>query len=75
MAKKTTTTGIRFEVYVDAGTQWRWRMVDGNNRIVGVSGESFTRERDARRATENIMLDLANPELPMGLTRAAKIKA
>lgn len=62
------TRGIRFEIYVDASLQWRWRMVDGNNRIVGVSGESFTRKGDATRATENIMEDLADPSLSMGLT-------
>jgi uncharacterized protein YegP (UPF0339 family) len=65
-------TSIRFEVYKDANAEHRWRMVDGNNRIVGVSGEGFTRSADARRAIENIMVDLANPAKPMGLTVVGK---
>lgn len=66
MAKKTVTTkGIRFETYPDVGNQYRWRMVDGNNRIVGVSGEGFTREKDARRAVENIKMDLAGGSAPV----------
>jgi uncharacterized protein YegP (UPF0339 family) len=67
MAKKT---GIRFETYQDASGEHRWRMVDGNNRIVGVSGESFTRASDATRAVKNIMADLADSSKSMGLTRS-----
>jgi uncharacterized protein YegP (UPF0339 family) len=65
---------IRFELYPDAASEWRWRMVDGNNRVVGVSGEGYTRKADVKRAIENIMMDLANPEKPMGLTVAKKVK-
>lgn len=64
--------GIRFETYKDANSEHRWRMIDGNNRIVGVSGESFTRAADARRSITNIMVDLADSDLGMGLTSAKK---
>jgi uncharacterized protein YegP (UPF0339 family) len=86
MAKKTRKsgktvvqrTGIRFETFPDAANQYRWRMVDGNNRIVASSGESFTRERDARRAVENVIVDLAeqalNPKAPMPLVAAKRVK-
>lgn len=60
--------GIRFVVYADTTGAWRWRMVDGNNRIVGNSGESFSDKTAAKNAVTNIMTDLANPDLPMGLT-------
>jgi uncharacterized protein YegP (UPF0339 family) len=69
---KTPKSGIRFETYADVSGAWRWRMVDGNNRIVGNSGESFTRERDVTRACKNIMADLADPAQSMGLTKATR---
>jgi uncharacterized protein YegP (UPF0339 family) len=69
---RTGALGIRFEVYRDASGEHRWRMVDGNNRIVGTSAEGYTRSRDAHRAIENILVDLADPELPMGLTVVSK---
>jgi uncharacterized protein YegP (UPF0339 family) len=62
MAKKSTEatirTGIRFETYVDSSSEYRWRMVDGNNRIVGASGEGFTRRADAQRAIQNVIADI-----------------
>lgn len=39
-----------FEVYQDAGREWRWRLVSGNGRIVCDSAESFTRAEDAERS-------------------------
>ena len=74
MAKITAVNGVRFEVYVDRGAEWRWRMVAENNRIVAVSGEGFTRRLDAHRSVESIMAYLANPDNPMPLTRAKAIK-
>jgi hypothetical protein len=49
-------------------------MVDGNNRIVAVSGEGFTRERDAKRACENILTDLTHQDLPVKLLSAKQSK-
>jgi uncharacterized protein YegP (UPF0339 family) len=69
-----TRKGIRFEVYPDASGQYRWRMVDGNNRIVGNGGESFTSKTAAKKATENIMADLADPDNSMGLKMIASVK-
>jgi uncharacterized protein YegP (UPF0339 family) len=64
--------GINFEVYKDANAEYRWRMVDGNNRIVGVSGEGFTRSHDARKAIENILTDLGESTAPMGISVVSK---
>ena len=35
-----------FQVYEDAGGEWRWRLVAGNDRIVAVSGEGYRDRRD-----------------------------
>jgi len=43
-----------FEVYRDAGGQWRWRLVHKNGNILGDSGQGYTRRRDARRAVDRI---------------------
>lgn len=37
-----------FEIYQTGPRSWRWRLKAGNREIVA-SGESYTREADARR--------------------------
>lgn len=44
----------RTEVYEDAAGGWRWRRLAANNKIVGDSGESYTREADALRAAKRV---------------------
>ena len=43
----------RFDLYQDVDGQWRWRLYAANNRIIA-TGESHTRERDARRAAAKV---------------------
>lgn len=43
-----------FEVYEDRAGEFRWRLKSRNGRIVGTSGEGYTRKRDCYRAIENI---------------------
>lgn len=42
----------RFEVY-PSGTQYRWRLVDGNNKTIA-SGEAYTTKDGAKRGAQNI---------------------
>lgn len=51
-------TGVRFETYADSAGEHRWRLVDGNNRIVATSGEGYTRAEDATRAQRNVVRDI-----------------
>ena len=44
----------RFVLYEDRAEQWRWRLVAGNGRIVADSGESYTRQEDARRGIDRV---------------------
>jgi uncharacterized protein YegP (UPF0339 family) len=67
-------TGIHFEVFVDSSAQYRWRMVDGNNRIVGTGGEGYTRWQDAQRAVENVVNDLSSQTDTPVITRAKNIR-
>lgn len=43
----------RFTVY-QARDGYRWRLLAANNRLIAESGEAYTREWDAWRATETV---------------------
>lgn len=36
-----------FELYADAGQQWRWRLRHDNGRIIAESGEGYRAKADA----------------------------
>ncbi|MGB9965853.1 DUF1508 domain-containing protein [Halobacterium hubeiense] len=48
-----------FEVFEDAGGEYRWRLVHDNGNVVADSGEGYTRERDAERAIEGVKANAA----------------
>jgi uncharacterized protein YegP (UPF0339 family) len=39
-------TTMRFELYRDAGGQWRWRLRARNGEVVAESGEGYVRRED-----------------------------
>jgi hypothetical protein len=43
---------MTFEIYLDRANQWRWRMLAGNNRIIGDSGESYHNRSDCEAMVE-----------------------
>ncbi|WP_335999396.1 YegP family protein [Halorientalis halophila] len=43
-----------FEVYLDAGGEWRWRLVHRNGEILADGGEGYSRRNDANRAVDRI---------------------
>lgn len=43
---------MTFEIYVDRSNQWRWRMLAGNNRIIGDSGEGYQNRSDCENMVE-----------------------
>ena len=43
----------RYEVYEDAGSQWRWRAWRSSDRVAS-SGESFDGRYEAQRAADNV---------------------
>jgi len=43
-----------FELYTDAGGQWRWRLVHRNGNIIATSGEGYRSDRSARRGMRSV---------------------
>lgn len=41
-----------FQVYEDAGGEWRWRLIAGNERIIAVSGEGYHNRQDCLHGIE-----------------------
>jgi len=41
-----------FEIYIDQANQWRWRILAGNNRIIGDSGEGYIHRSDCEAMVE-----------------------
>lgn len=43
-----------YQGYQDAAGEWRWRLVAENGRIVGDSGEGYTRKWSVKRAVRRL---------------------
>jgi uncharacterized protein YegP (UPF0339 family) len=41
---------VRFHIWQDKAGGWRWRLLAANGRLVGESGEAYSRRRDCERA-------------------------
>jgi uncharacterized protein YegP (UPF0339 family) len=44
----------RFELFVDAADEWRWRLVAANGNIIADSGEGYTSKQGAERGIESV---------------------
>ncbi|TXN20751.1 DUF1508 domain-containing protein [Methylobacterium sp. WL9] len=53
---------MRFELYRDAGGEWRWRLRVQNGNVVADSGEGYVRREDCEHA---IGLVKASAEAPI----------
>ena len=42
---------MRYELYRDAGGQWRWRLRVQNGNVIADSGEGYVRREDCERRT------------------------
>jgi hypothetical protein len=54
---------MKFEIYADAGGNYRWRLVASNGKTVASSGESFDSKSNARRAAENVRDNAGKAEI------------
>lgn len=52
-AFKVGALTARFDVYEDAGGQWRWRAWRSSDKVAS-SGESFASKSNAQRAADNV---------------------
>lgn len=50
---------MKFVVYQDKSSGWRWRLVAHNGRIVADSAEAYTRKADAIRAWKAVLMEFA----------------
>lgn len=41
---------MRYEMYRDARSEWRWRLVSANNRVISVSSESYVNRSDCEHS-------------------------
>jgi uncharacterized protein YegP (UPF0339 family) len=46
---------MKIEIYVDGNSEYRWRAVEANGRIIAVSGEGYVRFDGAERAVQNVV--------------------
>ncbi|HSX22270.1 MAG TPA: DUF1508 domain-containing protein [Gaiellaceae bacterium] len=57
LARRTHEEDImKFEVYRDKTSEFRWRLLTANANVVADSGEGYTRSEDAHHAIANLLL-------------------
>ena len=49
---------MRFEIYQGKDSQWYWRLIAGNNRIIAVGGEGYVSKHNAKRAVSTVIRDV-----------------
>jgi uncharacterized protein YegP (UPF0339 family) len=54
---------MKFEIYADAGGNYRWRLVSSNGQTVATSGESFASKANATRAAENVKANAGSAQI------------
>lgn len=50
-----------YVVYKDISSQWRWRLVAGNNEIIAVSSEGYGNKKDCLHGIELVKSSHAAP--------------
>lgn len=50
---------FRFELYLDNGVEWRWRLVSRNGNTVADSGQGYTSKATARTAARRLTIQAA----------------
>jgi len=57
------TSQSRFELYEDAGGQWRWRLRHRNGNLIANGGEGYTRKHNAQKGIAGVRRDALGAEL------------
>lgn len=58
-----------FELYRDAGSQWRWRLVHANGNIIADSGQGYSSKRRARQGIESVKTNAADAPIEEHVVR------
>ena len=69
---KAGASTARYEVYPDAGDNWRWRAWRSSDRVAA-SGESFASQYNAQRAAENVRHNAVGPPAREDATRLSDL--
>lgn len=52
---------MAYYVFKDVASQWRWRLLAANNRIIATSGESYWNKQDCLHAIDLVKGSSAAP--------------
>lgn len=50
---------MTFEVYADKSDEFRWRLKDGDDKVVATSGQGYKAKADCKRMVENFVKDIS----------------
>lgn len=53
----------RFEVFLDRGEEWRWRLRHRNGNIIPISGEGYTRKHNAQKGLRSVIEHSSEAEI------------
>lgn len=53
----------RFEVFLDKGDEWRWRLRHRNGNIIATSGEGYTQKHNAQKGLRSVMQNAPGAEI------------
>jgi uncharacterized protein YegP (UPF0339 family) len=55
--------GLKFEIYQDAGKEYRWRLKAGNGEILATAGQGYKAKADCQKGIERIQENVASEKL------------
>lgn len=50
---------MKFHIYRDKKSEWRWRLVSPNGRTIADAGEGYTHKADCRRGIKLVMASVS----------------
>jgi uncharacterized protein YegP (UPF0339 family) len=54
---------LKFEIYQDAGKEYRWRLKAANGQVLATSGQGYKAKADCKHGVERIQQDVASSKL------------
>lgn len=55
--------GLRFEIYRDGRSKYRWRLKAGNGRVIATSGEGYQAKADCRKGIDLIVREVTTASI------------
>src|SRR5262249_7027394 len=63
LARQASGGKLKFEIYQDAGKEYRWRLKAANGAILATSGQGYKAKADCKHGVERIKEDVASGKL------------